>query len=117
MGCTRIAQLLNMHWQGEGEEAAINRKIVAHIRSCPLCCHGLVRLSIDLLSGDMLTCDQCSIHFPEYYEATRPSYPLVKMFPQRIAEVARHLSNCPSCHEEYEELVLLGELEERKEFF
>jgi hypothetical protein len=37
------------------------------------------------------------------------------MPPHQIAEVARHLGNCPSCHEEYEELVLLAELEERKE--
>ncbi|MBV9710502.1 MAG: hypothetical protein JO011_06285 [Ktedonobacteraceae bacterium] len=115
MGCDRILQLLKKDWQGDGEEVAINRKIVAHIRSCPLCCHGLVRLSVDLLNGDRLTCDQCSLRFPDYYEATRPSYPLVKMPPQQIAEIARHLSNCPSCHEEYEELVLLGELEERKE--
>ena len=115
MGCNRIVQLLNMGWQGDGEEAAINRKIVAHIRSCSLCGHGLVRLSIDLLNEDVLTCDQCSTCFPDYYEATRPSYPLIKMSPRQIAEVARHLSNCPSCHEEYEELLLLGELEERKE--
>lgn len=117
MGCNRIVQLLNMNWQGDGEGAAINRKIVAHVRSCPLCCHGLVHLSIDLLNGNMLTCDQCSTRFPDYYEATRPSYPLIKMPPHQIAEVARHLGNCASCHEEYEELVLLGELEERKELF
>lgn len=112
MGCDRIVQLLNMDWQRDGEEAAVNRKIVAHIHSCPLCRHGLVRLSIDLLSANMLTCDQCSTSFPAYYEATRPSYPLVTMPPHQIAEVARHLSSCPSCHEEYEELVTLGELEE-----
>ena len=115
MGCNRILQLLKMDWQEDGEEVAINRKIVAHIRSCPICRYGLVRLSVDLLTGDMLTCDQCSARFPDYYEATRPSYSLVKMSTQQIAEVARHLANCPSCHEEYEELVLLAELEERKE--
>ena len=117
MGCDRIVQLLNMDWQRDGEEAAINRKIVAHIRSCPLCRHGLVRLSVDLLSATMLTCEQCSTSFPAYYEATRPNYPLVTMSPQQIAEIARHLSSCPSCHEEYEELVSLGELEETREFF
>ncbi len=117
MGCDRILQLLKMNCQRDGEEVAINRKIIAHIRSCPICHHGLVRLSVDLLTGDMLACDQCCARFPDYYEATRPIYPLVKMPPHQIAEVARHLGNCPSCHEEYEELVLLGELEERKELF
>lgn len=117
MGCDRILQLLKMNWQRDGEEVAINGKIIAHIRSCPICHHGLVHLSVDLLTGDTLTCDQCCTRFPAYYEATRPTYPLVKMLPRQIAEVARHLGNCPSCHEEYEELVLLGELEERKELF
>ncbi len=115
MGCDRILQLLKMNWQGDGEAVAIDRKIVAHIRSCPICYHGLVRLSMDLLSSDLLNCDQCCTCFPDYYEATRSSYPLVKMPPHQIATVARHLSNCTSCHEEYEELVLLAELEERKE--
>ncbi|MBA2392816.1 MAG: hypothetical protein H0V70_08720 [Ktedonobacteraceae bacterium] len=101
-----------MDWQRDGDEAAINRKIVAHIHSCPLCHHGLVRLTMNLLSADLLTCDQCCNSFPDYYEATRPNYPLVTMPPQQIAEVARHLSSCPSCREEYEELVSLGELEE-----
>ncbi len=114
MGCDRILQLLKMNWHGDGGEAAINSKIIAHIRSCPICHHGLVRLSIDVLTSDMLTCDQCCTRFPAYYEATRPAYPLVTMPPDQIAEVARHLGNCPTCHEEYEELVLLAELEERK---
>ncbi len=117
MGCDRILPLLKMNWQGDGEEGVINRRIIAHIRSCPICHHGLVRLSVDLLIRDLLSCGECCIRFPAYYEATRPTYPLVKMPPRQIAEVARHLGNCPSCHEEYEELVLLGELEERKELF
>jgi hypothetical protein len=115
MGCDRILQLLKMDGQGDGEEAAIDRKIVAHIHSCPLCHYGLVRLSLNLLTSDLLTCDQCCMYFPAYYEATRSSYPLVKMPARQIADVARHIGNCPSCHEEYEELVLLAELEERKE--
>jgi hypothetical protein len=32
-----------------------------------------------------------------------------------LAEMAFHLSHCASCHEEYEELVLLSELEEHDE--
>lgn len=63
----------------------------------------------------MLSCDQCRARFPDYYEATRPVYPLVAMPEQQIAEVARHLGGCPTCHEEYADLVLLSELEERGE--
>ena len=113
MGCDRIAQLLNTDWQTEDVDSTTS--VVAHIRSCPLCHHGLVFLSHALLSKDMLSCDQCRARFPAYYEATRPAYPLVAMPEQQIAEVARHLGDCPTCHEEYEDLVLLSELEERGE--
>jgi hypothetical protein len=113
MGCDRIAQLLNTDWQAEDVDRTTS--VVAHIRSCPLCHHGLVFLSHALLSKDMLSCDQCRACFPDYYEATRPVYPLVDMPEQQIAEVARHLGGCPTCHEEYADLVLLSELEERGE--
>jgi len=115
MGCDRIAQLLNIDWQTEEVDMTTYRDVVAHIRSCPLCRHGLIFLSRALLSEDTLSCDQCRARFPDYYEATRPTYPLVDMPEQQIAEVARHLGGCPSCHREYEDLVLLSELEERGE--
>jgi len=115
MGCDRILQLLNTDWWTDEVDMATSRNVVAHIRSCHLCHHGLVRLSRALLSKDMLSCDQCRARFPDYYEATRPIYPLVEMPELQIAEGARHLGGCPSCHEEYEELVSLSELEERHE--
>lgn len=117
MSCDRILQLLNADWQTDEVDTTTSRDVVAHIRSCPLCQHGLVFLSYALLSKDTLSCAQCRTRFPDYYEATRPTYPLVDIPEQHIAEVARHLGGCPSCHGEYEELVLLSELEERGELF
>src|SRR5947207_248763 len=89
--------------------------ILSHIRTCPQCDHGLVRLSEAIIANDTLNCEQCRSRFPDYYEATRLVYPLVEMSAKEMAQVAFHLSHCASCHEEYEELVLLSELEERNE--
>jgi hypothetical protein len=40
---------------------------------------------------------------------------MVEMSDNEMAQMAFHLSHCKSCHEEYTELVLLSELEERNE--
>jgi len=116
MGCNRILQLLNIDdRQTCEEEDATSRKIAAHIRTCSHCHYGLVRLSTDLLSNDILSCEWCRTCFADYYEATHPTYPLVKMPASQIAAVVRHLIGCPSCYEEYEELVFLAKLEESGE--
>jgi len=75
----------------------------------------LVLLVEALIANDPLSCDQCRARFPAYYEATRLDYPLIEMEDAEMAEMAFHLSHCASCHEEYEQLVLLSELEERNE--
>jgi hypothetical protein len=75
----------------------------------------LVLLAEALIANDPLSCDQCRARFPAYYEATRPEFPLIEMEDTELAEMAFHLSHCTSCHEEYEQLVLLSELEERNE--
>jgi len=75
----------------------------------------LVLLAETLIANDPLSCDQCRARFPAYYEATRPEFPLIEMEDAELAEMAFHLSHCASCHEEYEQLVLLSELEERNE--
>jgi len=113
MGCSELNQLL-MHTNWQGNERLSNA-IVSHIRTCPQCDHGLVRLSEAIIADDTLNCEQCRSRFPDYYEATRPVYPLVEMSAKEMAQVAFHLSHCVSCHEEYEELVLLSELEERND--
>ena len=112
MGCEELRQLLNTHWRGND---SLSSWIATHVRSCTHCHHGLVRLTEALIADDPLSCDQCRTRFPVYYEATRPEYPLVQMKDAELAETAFHLSHCASCHEEYEELVLLSELEERNE--
>src|SRR2546421_7388831 len=113
MGCTDLHQLL-MHenWQ---ENECLSNSIVSHIRACSHCDHGLVQLSEAVILEDPLNCEQCRSRFPDYYEATRPDHPMVEMSHKKMAQMVFHLSHCKSCHEEYTELVLLSELEERNE--
>ena len=112
MGCNELLQLLKTDWR---ENETLSSEIAAHIRSCLWCYHGVVRLSQALIAEDPLNCDQCRARFPDYYEATRPDYPLVEMDDTEIAETAFHLSHCRACREQYQILMLLSELEERNE--
>ena len=116
MQCETLLRLLNsVRWE-DGESSMAGNDIAAHIRSCPLCQRGVVRLSEALIAGPTLTCDQCRARLPAYYEATRPEHPLADLSDWEVAGVARHLALCTSsCREEYEELMLLAELEERDE--
>jgi uncharacterized CHY-type Zn-finger protein len=107
--CNELHQLLQTEWR---KDKRLSSAIAAHIRSCPRCRRGLVRLAYDLKVDDPLGCEQCRSRFPDYYEATQPEYPLVQMPDNEIAQVAYHLRHCFACHEEYEVLVLLSELEE-----
>jgi hypothetical protein len=113
MGCTELRQLLmRTDWR---ESESLSSGIVFHIRTCPLCHHGLVQLLEEIIADDPLSCEQCRLYLPDYYEATRTEYPLVVMTNEKMAHMVLHLSHCIACHEEYEELVLLSELEERNE--
>ena len=112
MACDELRRLLVTDWR---DDESMSRCIATHIRTCRNCHHGLVHLREALDTDDALTCDQCRAEFPAYYEATRPAYPLVEMADKEMAQVAFHLSQCDKCHEEYEVLLLLAELEERDE--
>ncbi len=112
MGCHELRQLLESDWC---ENDTISGAIVAHIQGCPHCQHGIVRLEYDLLRDDPLSCEQCRQHFPAYYDATRPEYPLVALANTTMAGMVYHLSHCDACREQYTMLVLLSELEERDE--
>jgi len=113
MSCTELRQLLmQTDWR---ESETLSSGIVSHIRRCPLCHRGLVLLTEAIIAEDLLSCEQCRLHLPDYYEATRPEYPLVVMTNEKMAQMVFHLSHCVACHEEYEELMLLSELEERNE--
>ncbi len=76
---------------------------------------GWYSLLEEIIADDPLSCEQCRLYLPDYYEATRTEYPLVVMTNEKMAHMVLHLSHCIACHEEYEELVLLSELEERNE--
>lgn len=89
--------------------------MAAHIRTCPLCRHGRIRLPEDFRIGDGLTHDQCRQFSPTYYEATRQEYPLASMSDKELIAVTLHLATCAKCREAYDILCLLSELEERGE--
>lgn len=112
MGCYELRHLLNT----QGQEQDISTDLVAaHIYTCPNCSQGIVRLAQALLKEDTLSCDVCRTRIPDYYEATHPDHPLVKMDDADLLEVALHLKQCASCQEEYRAFVLLCELEEHDE--
>jgi hypothetical protein len=108
--CDELRQLLTIYG---GENDIISDFIVAHIRSCQTCNQGIELLSKVFITNDALTCEQCRLRFPSYYEATHLDYPLVEMSNIELAEVALHLGHCASCKEQYEMLVLLSRAEER----
>ncbi len=112
MGCEDLLQLLNTNCR---ENESLSSCIATHMRSCPRCHHGVVQLTKALIADDPFSCEQCRALFPTYYEATRPKYPLAKMADMEMAQMVFHLSHCANCAEEYGELVLLSELEERDE--
>ena len=111
----RLLQVQSLEERNEWKNQDAVTGIVAHIRSCPHCRHGLPQLSTALVARSTLTCNQCRARFPAYYEATRPEYPLVHMSNSEILKIMLHLGSCYACRVEYEELVLLSELEERDE--
>lgn len=111
MECNRLYQLLTAN--KEDDQQAIT-DIAEHIRTCPDCQRGLMRLAGDLVVEDSLSCEECCSLLPDYYEATHPEYPLVTISFFDMAQVALHLSRCAACREEYQELAQLWRLEERE---
>ncbi len=112
MGCEELRRLWVSDWR---DDESMSCAIATHVRTCRNCHHGLVQLREALETEDALTCEQCRATFPTYYEATRPVFPLIEMTDKEMAQVALHLGQCVTCHEEYEVLLLLAELEERDE--
>jgi hypothetical protein len=111
MECERLSLLLSFNWQSEEQQ---DEDITNHLRSCPLCQRGLIRLAHELEPRASLSCDECRLRLPDYYEATHPEYPLAEMPARAIVQVACHLSHCAACKQEYQELASLWRLEERE---
>jgi hypothetical protein len=110
--CTQLGNWLSAtSWQEPAGVAAI----AAHIRACPHCCKGLVRLPEHFRFDNDLTHDQCLASLPTYYEATRPEYPLVSMPDADLVAVTLHLATCAQCREIYDSLCVISELEEQGE--
>lgn len=103
--CNQLYQLLTTQWQ---DAQLLDEALASHIRTCPLCERGLLRLARELL-----TCEACRLRFPDFYEATHPDYALVDMPEHEMARVAYHLSHCAHCRSEYQELVMLWRMEEQ----
>lgn len=114
MGCDELRRLLSIYRK---ESDIASGLIATHIRSCPICSHGIERIAGDLLADekDEFSCEQYRARFPTYYEATRPEYPLAEMSDVEMASMALHLGSCAACKNQYESFVLLSELEERDE--
>ena len=114
MGCDELRRLMSIYYN---EPDIASGLIAAHVRSCPICSHGIERLAVDLRAADDKdhTCEQYRALFPTYYEATRPEYPLAEMSNEEMASIVLHLGSCSTCRDQYESFVLLSELEERDE--
>jgi NMD protein affecting ribosome stability and mRNA decay len=115
MRCETLLHLLNIDGWGNGKASASRSALSAHIHTCLLCQEKVAQLVEALAMRSTLTCDLCARRLPEYYEATRPEYPLVELSEVEMLEVFVHLDGCSSCRDIYDELVLLSELEERDE--
>jgi predicted anti-sigma-YlaC factor YlaD len=115
MCCIELLQLLKGLDVDGNVSASPASSIIVHIRSCPRCRSGVVRLPQELPGRVLLSCEQSRARFPAYYEVTRPEYPLVEMADAEIIAMILHLGRCDECREEYQELVLLSDLEERDE--
>jgi len=111
MRCDELYQLLTIY-NRQSDRTLACQFIATHIRACLSCASGLTRLAQSLLSLDSMTCELCRARFPSYYEATHPNHPQVSMPDMAIAEVALHLGRCAACHQQYEALVELSEMEE-----
>jgi hypothetical protein len=112
MRCDELRHLLNMNEQARDISP---ETLSTHIQNCPNCRPGIAQLSNALLTEALLTCEQCRLLFPVYYEATRPSYPLEEMSDVELLEMVLHLRACSACREEYRVFTLLSEMEERDE--
>lgn len=115
IGCAEVNDLLALLTADWRTNEDVSSLLAAHIRSCPSCHLGLAYSLCALATNDTLACEECRARFPDYYEATRPDYPLVEMSAVALIEVALHLGGCGACKEQYEALVLYAELEERDE--
>ena len=111
MRCQQLQRLLTSENTTDTYDEQTER-LVAHLRTCPRCQHGIIRLSRALIAHDTLSCDQCRQRLPSYYEATHPDYPLVKMSEQELREILIHLSHCTSCQDDYRFLATVAEMEE-----
>ena len=111
MRCEELSYLLTIFNRRAGRDI-LYQSIATHIRACSACARGLTQLAPSLLSHDRLSCEDCRARFPGYYEATHPDHPQVTLPDVAIAEVAIHLGHCHACHDQYEALRELAQIEE-----
>jgi hypothetical protein len=114
MRCDELNRLLTIYRRQEDAQI-VYQLIATHIRCCPPCARGLrgpTESTPSLLAFDTLTCEQCRARFPGYYEATHPDHPQVALPDLVIAGMALHLGRCRDCHQQYEALAELSEMEE-----
>ncbi len=111
MGCEELYYLLTFYKRREDRDIAY-QLIATHVRSCQSCARGLPHLTPTMVSLDALSCEVCRALFPDYYEATHPDHPQVRLPDLAIAEITLHLGRCLDCHQQYDALIALSEMEE-----
>lgn len=111
MRCDELSYLSALFERRAGRDI-LYQSIATHVRACPACARGLSQLAPSLPSLDSLPCEDCRARFPGYYEATHPDHPQVMLPDVAIAEVAIHLGHCHACHDQYEALLEVAQMEE-----
>lgn len=116
MECQALQKLLNSAWwftsdEPESDEQCIMReKLTAHLSSCTLCKKSMTHMATDVFSENALTCEECCLLLPKYYEEMRSiqnGSHVSTLKTSDIVEVAIHLNSCAACRTSFRVLVKL----------
>ena len=116
MECQALQHFLkSASWLAEDEKKLDEQHVsdaplVAHLSSCSVCQKSLGHLSEEIFAADALTCDECCLLLPRYYEEMNPPEDNLRESLLSISdaiEVTIHLYSCASCRTSYRVLAKL----------
>lgn len=116
MECQALQELLKSSWwltednTKSDVQCDMKKKLAAHLSSCTICRKNIIDISKDILSEDALTCEECCLLLPKYYEEMHPTKDglhLTSMKTSDSIEVVIHLHSCASCRTSYNVLAKL----------
>ncbi|HCI82027.1 MAG TPA: hypothetical protein DHW02_20320 [Ktedonobacter sp.] len=114
MQCQALQKLLNNAWwlsnekPERDEQCDMREKLTAHLSSCTLCKKNVIHMARDVFSENALTCEECCLLLPKYYEEMHPiqnGSHLLKT--SDIVEIVIHLNSCAVCRTSYRVLAEL----------